>query len=192
MQLESLELYPNNNYIGHCAYVPGVDITPSTFSTNIKPELITSSTSEPQAKSTQTSRQTQTLDQKPPTRKQPRNRTHLRAKIMFSSDIFVVVMVVAAVSVQAVPIILSTNYTGVAPYQNTTNADSPHYVHPGTSIPLVGLDQERTNTSSAVDDDYVKYHDRLPTGVIAILVVGSIVLCGGLAWFVHHTYIESA
>jgi ABC-type Fe3+-siderophore transport system permease subunit len=112
--------------------------------------------------------------------------------MMFTSAIFVVVMVVAVVSVQVVPITLLTNYTGVAAYQNTINTDGLHYIHPGASIPLVGLDQERTNTSSAADADYVKYHNRFPTKVIAILVIGSIVFCGGIAWFLYHTYDEFA
>ena len=113
--------------------------------------------------------------------------------MMFSSTLYLVTMVIAIISIQAAPIALSTYYTGIAPYINYTNStNGHHYTHPGTGISLSGLQQEHTNTSLAVDLKTDKKDDKLPTGVIVILAVGVMVICGGVAWLLHHIYIELA
>ena len=102
--------------------------------------------------------------------------------MMFSSTLYVVVMVIAATSIQAAPISLTTNYTSIAPYLNNTNSTNGHYyIHPEPGVSFARFEQEHTNTSSVADSIIEKEDDGLPTGVIVILAVGAIIVCGGFA-----------
>lgn len=100
---------------------------------------------------------------------------------------------IAAISIQAAPIVLPTNDTSIAPYVNNTNStNGHHYTHAGPDVLIADLEQEHTNSSSVDDSVTDKKDDGFPTGVIVILAVGSVAICGGLAWFLHHLYIEFA
>jgi hypothetical protein len=112
---------------------------------------------------------------------------------MFSSTLYVVAIMIAAISIQAAPIVLFANDTSIAPYVNNTNStNGHHYTHSGPGVSLADLEQGHTNSSSVDDSVTDKKDDGFSTGVIVILAVGSIAICGGLAWFLYHLYNEFA